>query len=501
MYAWVFWAEVAPLLGGVIGPSAAPTAEPVQVVQVLPSQVRLVAEDMRIDAMGDEVAAEINRLRTDPQGYADWLETQSGFFEGTVLARPGQPRFNTREGVAALQEAIATLRNQDALPPLEISEGMHQAAQAHANDLGAAGQTGNVGSDGASTGDRLQRYGTWMGNLLELQSYGHRSAEAVVMQLVLSDGDGQRRSRNQLLDPNLQQVGIGCQRHSLYQRVCVLNLATDFVNSDAVNARLLDEASEISEITEASETSVTLTPPPTHPSDTHLPPREQPTPQLSPSPLVETYLSELEAAIVAETNRLRSNPAAYAEELAALRPYYRADGSRILPDLQLRLQTEEGLVAVDDAIADLEDLDPLPILTPSLGLSKAAADQAMDLGQNNFMGHIGSDGSYPLERMNRYGTWEAIAGENISYVPEVLNTARWHIQQLIIDDNVPNRGHREALLRPDYRRIGVACEPHPSLGVVCVMTYAGGYQEHVPLAEPSVGHGGTVQDNAGAAQE
>jgi uncharacterized protein YkwD len=48
---------------------------------------------------------------------------------------------------------------------------------------------------------------------------------------------------------------------------------------------------------------------------------------------------------------------------------------------------------------------------------------------------------------------------------------------LLVDDGVPDRGHREALLRPDYRVTGVACGYHSAYHNICVMTYADGYTE------------------------
>lgn len=183
--------------------------------------------------------------------------------------------------------------------------------------------------------------------------------------------------------------------------------------------------------------------------------------------------AEIETAIVEETNRLRSNPQAYAAELAELRQYFKGNLLK-LPGYPA-LETQEGVAAVDEAIRALQATAPRPILTVSPGLSLGARDHVRDLGPKGKAGHYGTDGSDPFERINRYGIWQGSAGENISFSP--IATARWHVMQLAIDDGVKNRGHRKALLNPEYRLMGSACGNHAVYGQMCVMTYSQGYTE------------------------
>ena len=64
--------------------------------------------------------------------------------------------------------------------------------------------------------------------------------------------------------------------------------------------------------------------------------------------------------------------------------------------------------------------------------------------------------------------------ENIAYGE---NAAREVVLQLLVDDGVPNRGHRDALLDPGWGVSGVACGRHRDYGQMCVMDYAMGYEE------------------------
>ncbi len=437
--------------------------------------------------LSEQVLAELNRVRTDPQGYANWLETQAAYFDGTTFAPPGQPRWATREGVLALNQAILVLRQTEPLPAFQYSPGMSQAAREHASDLGEMGLTGNVGSDGSYPSDRLLRYGSWEGQAIEAHSYMNTSAEILVMQMVVSDGDRNRRSRSNVLSDAFAVVGAGCQAHIVYQSVCVLGFATDFSDAEPMpfiaasewDDDLADSSSDGGAVAVAEPT---VAPVPSAPAPAIAP---EPAASASETDATETaaapastyYLTELEAAIVAETNRLRANPAAYAAEMADAIPHYRPDNGRLFREIGAVLSTVEGVAALEEAIEALEDADPLPLLEPSPGISKAAVDHAEDLGDNGIVGHYGSADTTPLQRMNRYGEVIGGWGENISYAPTALNEARWHIQQLLIDDNVPSRAHRDALLNPDYRLIGVSCQPHVALGNVCVMNYSIGYEE------------------------
>ena len=110
----------------------------------------------------------------------------------------------------------------------------------------------------------------------------------------------------------------------------------------------------------------------------------------------------------------------------------------------------------------------------SKGLARAAGDHVRDQGPVGGTEHRGTDGSDPARRMERYGQWRGAVAENIAYGE---NAARDVILQLLVDDGVPNRGHRDALLDPEWSTSGVACGRHRNYGQMCVMDYAAGYEE------------------------
>jgi uncharacterized protein YkwD len=163
------------------------------------------------------------------------------------------------------------------------------------------------------------------------------------------------------------------------------------------------------------------------------------------------------AAVVREINLARENPGLYATFAAESRPFH---------------MIERGH-AVDEVVQFLKKARPLPPLTLSTGMSRAAADHCAEQVEGQ-LGHDGADRSSPGERISRYGTWSTTWGENISYGQK---TARGIVLTLIIDDGVRSRGHRKNIFNPKFNYAGAAFGPHARYRTVCSIDFAGGYAE------------------------
>ncbi|MES2766593.1 MAG: CAP domain-containing protein [Bacteroidota bacterium] len=178
--------------------------------------------------------------------------------------------------------------------------------------------------------------------------------------------------------------------------------------------------------------------------------------------------------IIDELNLARTNPRAYASILKQRRQYYK--GKVYSAPGQRAIGTTEGLKALDEAIRYLESVSPMQALSYSDGLSKAAMDHVNDIGPKGMMSHVGSNGTRVNKRIERYGQWNDLCGENIMYGSY---TARDIIISLIVDDGVADRGHRRAIYTPDYAVVGTAFGYHSEYGIVCVQNFAASFREGV----------------------
>jgi uncharacterized protein YkwD len=173
-----------------------------------------------------------------------------------------------------------------------------------------------------------------------------------------------------------------------------------------------------------------------------------------------------------ETNLVRRDPAAYAKHLEAMLPHF--EGKMLERPGRPTLRTEEGAAAVREAIAALRARRPMHQLRWSKGLAGATAEHVKDQGPIGGLEHRGTDGSNPARRAERRGRWVTAMAENIAFGD---NPARQVVIQLLVDDGVRDRGHRDNILDGRWGAEGVACGPHRDYRQICVMDYAVRYVE------------------------
>jgi len=203
----------------------------------------------------------------------------------------------------------------------------------------------------------------------------------------------------------------------------------------------------------------------------------------------QTGTTPLERALVAEVTRMRADPAAWARHIEAMLP--RFSGSTYADPDGRHIATEEGPAAVREAIAALRAAPKLSPVTLETGLVEAARAHVRDLGPKGARGHIGTDKSKPIDRMMRHGRCLGISLETIAYgpslgaAPEVA--AREIVAQLLIDDGVPARGHRNALLYANLGAAGGACGPHAKWRSMCVLDLAREFRGHLEASKTEPG--------------
>lgn len=184
------------------------------------------------------------------------------------------------------------------------------------------------------------------------------------------------------------------------------------------------------------------------------------------------YLNELEQQVILELNKVRSNPKRYAEDyLEELRTAF--NGKLYTYPGQITVKSQEGIRSLEECIKVLKKSSPRFILKPAEGLAKAAAELVNDQQKHGGIGHITRKGSTPQKRIEKYGEWDICSAEDITYGSF---EARQIVIALLIDDGVPNRGHRENILNACSHFVGIANGDHPEYQSVCVIDYAGKYK-------------------------
>ena len=182
------------------------------------------------DALEREFVTEINRLRTNPDSYAQLLEQRRNQYDGTKLTLTGQGyafTVITKEGWPAVEEAIQVLRSTLPLAALNVSEGLALAARDHARNQAGQQHGSHTGSDGSTFIERISRH------LQNVDSAGESitvggvpSASEVVQKSLIDDGVKNRAHRLDLLSKHFSLIGVACEPQAHYGFLCVVDFAS-----------------------------------------------------------------------------------------------------------------------------------------------------------------------------------------------------------------------------------------------------------------------------------
>jgi len=177
-------------------------------------------------ALEREVIEELNFARTRPADYAEELEAYRDRFTGGIAHEvEGDIGVQTFEGPRAVDEAAAVVGRLRPTTPVAYDPALARAAADHAEDQSRTGAIGHVGSDGSHLGERIARYSKGRSLVAEIISYGQPTAQRVIRQLVIDDGERSRPHQADVFEPAFKRAGAACRRHPVYQYVCVIDLS------------------------------------------------------------------------------------------------------------------------------------------------------------------------------------------------------------------------------------------------------------------------------------
>jgi uncharacterized protein YkwD len=178
------------------------------------------------------------------------------------------------------------------------------------------------------------------------------------------------------------------------------------------------------------------------------------------------------AALYGQTIEERAHTAknaSYLSEKEQLVVYYhniaRIDGSYFIKKyLDPFMDTTDEYTRNADyssLVRELRKVKDLPILQPAEDLTKMAKEHAKNSGRTGHVGHKGYNA-----RSKKYCDAYSFYSENCDYgVDHPMEV----VIDLLIDEGVPGKGHRENILNPKANTIGVGYAPHKEyiVNVVC----------------------------------
>jgi len=159
-----------------------------------------------------------------------------------------------------------------------------------------------------------------------------------------------------------------------------------------------------------------------------------------PADIGKSSMTSEEQNMVKEINLMRANPKAYIPYIKAYIDNMKKEGGWGAS----YIAQEEA--AANELIAELNKLGPLSQLKAKEDLYQVAVQHGNDLKGMGNVTHTGSNGSSPFDRIDK-GT--DLSGGNENLVGG-LNTVRESVITLLIDNGIPNRGHRKTLLNPAW---------------------------------------------------
>ena len=164
----------------------------------------------------------------------------------------------------------------------------------------------------------------------------------------------------------------------------------------------------------------------------------------------ETDLTDLEKEVLFYCNLVRLDPKLFLETY--VKKYLDS--------------TKENNNYTRSLIKTLKSAKNSDVLYPSEKLYSLAKEHAIEFGKKGKTGH----GNFDKRFMKIIKECDCTVGENCDYGNDkALNI----VMSLLIDDNVPDLGHRTNILDPVYKNIGVSIQPHKKYNWNCVMDFGG----------------------------
>ncbi len=176
---------------------------------------------------------ELNYARTQPARYAALVEANyAGLGEDRIYLRDGV-RIRMNEGLSAVREAVAYLKQATPVPPMHAFGCLSVAAQGHVKDQGPSGAIGHAGSDGSDPSRRASKALGRKAACGENISYGPENPREHVIGLLVDDGVPGRGHRENIFLAEYRTFGAATGPHKVYRQMAVHMMCLDDIRDEA----------------------------------------------------------------------------------------------------------------------------------------------------------------------------------------------------------------------------------------------------------------------------
>jgi hypothetical protein len=198
---------------------------------------------------------------------------------------------------------------------------------------------------------------------------------------------------------------------------------------------------------------------------------------------------------VQELNILRTNPKSYIPNIQEEKKYLQGNILK-LPGQEPGFKTVEGISAYNECINFLENANSVSEIQMNKSLLNIANEYLRAI-QNVKLNQIKTIDIHKF--VKKYGNFEGDFNKSLEFgginAINVLNN-------LVIGDGDPNRGHRNTIFNPSFNLIGVASGNHPEFGTLTVIVLCTNFvsynkQDDAPLyiQEKTVNVGNSYNSN------
>ena len=389
---------------------------------------------------------EINLLRTEPQGYIQYVKE----YMQAIRMNPDLSENFKQTEIAAARELVSEMIRMAPLRSLKAHQGLYRAATKHGDDVKLQGELDHVGTDGSFPWDRISNIARLKEGNENLVGGGKSVREAVIILLVDSGVSG-RGHRLALLDPNWEYIAchkigtVGSLENSWIQVFGKDGKAAPMTGTTGTGAIAGNQPGKSTPPTSYNNQNRNSN------SWSNSNNRNSNSNTTNSNNQASSFMSPDEMAMLKEINLMRDNPRGYVKYVRQ----YISDFKRAGWD---QATTREEVETAEELIKELQRRLPLSTLKPHRELQEVARRHGEDLKRIGKVQHRGSDGSQPWDRITK--------GTNLSDGNENLvgggTSVRESVIMLLVDSGIPNRGHRRTLLDPRWEY--AACSKAGNIG-------------------------------------